>query len=119
MFADLAYAMGGGAGQGAGQAGGGGGLAAIAPLVIMFIIFYFLLIRPQQKKAKAHRELLGNLKKGDRVITSGGLFGEVTGLTDTTLTIEIAPKIRVKVARSHVAGLAGSGQALPEPEPKK
>jgi preprotein translocase subunit YajC len=114
MLVDLAYAMTGGAGGGGAE--GGGGLAALAPLIIMFVIFYFLLIRPQQKKAKEHRNLLTSLKKGDRVITNGGLYGEITGLTDTTLTLEIAPKIRVKVARSHVAGIASQGQQQSQPQ---
>lgn len=117
MFTDLAYAMSGApGGEGAQQ---GGGLMTMLPLVLMFVIFYFLLIRPQQKKAKEHRNLLGNLRKGDKVITNGGLYGEITGLTDTTLTIEIAPKIRVKVARSHVAGLAAGGQQQAQPAPKE
>ena len=116
MFTELAYAM---APQaGGGEAGGGGGLAALAPLAIMFVIFYFLLIRPQQKKTKEHRNMLGNLKKGDRIITNGGIYGEITGLTDTMVTVEIAPKIRIKVARSHVAGMTGAGQASAPTEEK-
>jgi preprotein translocase subunit YajC len=99
----LAYAMGGGGtGGGAGQ---GGGLGAFLPLILMFAIFYFLLIRPQQKKAKQHKELLSSIKKGDRVISSGGLHGVVTGLTDDIVTMEIAPKIRVKVSRGSISGL--------------
>ena len=100
---DLAYAM--GAGGGASQ---GGGFGAMVPLILMFAIFYFLLIRPQQKKQKAHRQLLGDLKKGDRVITSGGLYGRITGSTDTVVTLEISEKVRVKVGRSNIAGLAQS-----------
>jgi len=75
---------------------------------LMFAIFYFLLIRPQQKKQKAHRQLLGDLKKGDRVITSGGLYGRITGLTDTVVTLEISEKVRVKVGRGNIAGLTRS-----------
>jgi len=118
MFADVAYALSGAPGGSAGG-GSGGGLAALAPLVIMFVIFYFLLIRPQQKKAKSHRDLLSNLRKGDRIITNGGLYGQVTGLTDTVVTVEIAPKIRVKVARSHVAGLAASPESVSAPAETK
>ena len=99
----LAYAMGGG---GAGGAGGQGGtFSAFIPLILMFAIFYFLLIRPQQKKAKHHRELLGSLKKGDKVVSSGGLHGIITGLTDDVVTMEISPKVRVKVSRSSIAGV--------------
>jgi preprotein translocase subunit YajC len=107
MFESLAYAMSGGAGEGGAQ---GGGFAALLPLILMFVIFYFLLIRPQQKKAKEHRNMLSNLNKGDRVVTNGGLYGEITGITDTMVTMEIAPKIRVKVARSHIGAMAGPTQ---------
>ncbi len=105
---DIAYAMGtsGGAGQPA------GGLTPLIPMILMFVIFYFLLIRPQQKKQKEHREMIDNLKKGDRIITGGGLHGRITGVSDTTLTVEIAEKVRVKVNRASVAGLA---QSTPQP----
>ncbi len=103
----LAYAMGGG---GAGGAGGqGGGFGAFIPLILMFAIFYFLLIRPQQKKAKQHRQLLSSLKKGDRVVSSGGLHGVITGLTDDVVTMEIAPKVRVKVSRGSISGALNKG----------
>jgi preprotein translocase subunit YajC len=99
----------GGAGQGA------GGFSGFIPLILMFVIFYFLLIRPQQKKTKEHREMISNLKKGDRIITSGGIHGQITGLDDTTLTVEIADKVRVKVARSNVGGkIPSASQAQPE-----
>ena len=102
MF-DLAYAMGtGGAGGGA---GGSGGLSAFLPLIIIFAIFYFLLIRPQQKKAKLHKQLLADLRKGDKVVSSGGLHGVITGLTSDVITMEISPKVRVKVSRGSVAGV--------------
>ena len=99
----LAYAMGTGGGSGAG--GQGGGFGAFIPLILMFAIFYFLLIRPQQKKAKQHREMISAIKKGDRVVSSGGLHGVVTGITDDVVTMEVAPKVRVKVSRASVAGL--------------
>ena len=73
------------------------------PLILLFGIFYFLLIRPQQKRQREHRELLAQLKKGDQVITSGGLYGRITGLTDTVVTLEITEKVRVKVARSQIS----------------
>ncbi len=109
---NIAYALGqGGAGQ-----GGSGGFSAFIPLILMFVIFYFLLIRPQQKKNKDHRAMISNLKKGDRIITSGGIHGRITGASDTTLTVEIAEKVRVKVSRGNVSGLAQSAQPAP---PKK
>ena len=107
----VAHAMGVGGGAGGGQ---GGSFTAMIPLLLMFAIFYFLLIRPQQKKQKKHRELLGSLKKGDRVVTSGGLHGKITGMTETVITLEIAEKVRVKVGRGFVSGLAST-----EPEAKK
>lgn len=103
----LAYAM----GTGGGGAGGeGGGFGAFIPLILMFAIFYFLLIRPQQKKAKQHKQLLASLKKGDRVVSSGGLHGLITGIADDVVTVEIAPKVRVKISRGSISGVAGKGQ---------
>lgn len=99
---DIAYAMGGDA-----IAGGAKGMGAFIPLILMFVIFYFLLIRPQQKRAKQHREVLKNLRKGDTVVTSGGIHGRITGLTDTIVTLEIADKVRIKVSRGQIAGLGG------------
>ena len=107
-FIGCAYAMGGAGGTGA-EGGQAGGFMGFLPLIIMFAIFYFLLIRPQQKKAKQHKEMLGALKKGDRVISSGGLHGMVTGLTEDIVTMEIAPKVRVKVSRGSVSGIMPKG----------
>lgn len=101
---DIAYAM----GQ-TGQGGEGGGFAAFVPIILMFVIFYFLLIRPQQKKAKTHQEMISNLKKGDRVITNGGIYGVITGLDESTATIEIAEKVRIKVSRPSIAALNEPG----------
>jgi preprotein translocase subunit YajC len=112
---NIAYAMGpGGAG---GE--GGGGFSTFIPLILMFVIFYFLLIRPQQKKTKEHRQMVSNLRKGDRIVTSGGLHGRITGLSDTILTVEIADKVRVKIARGNVGALnQASAQAQPQPQVK-
>jgi preprotein translocase subunit YajC len=103
---DIAYAFGQAGGTAA--SGSNGGLLAtpLVPIILMLGVMWFFLIRPQQKKQKEHREMLGSLKKGDRIITSGGLYGRITGITDATLTLEIADKVRVKVSRAHVAGLA-------------
>ena len=94
----IVYAMGAGAGQGE-----GGGFSAIVPLLLMFAIFYFLLIRPQQKKAKEHREMISNLKKGDRVVTSGGIHGRITSLDESTVAVEIADKVKVKILRGNIS----------------
>ena len=85
-------------------AGGPQGLMSFLPLVLIFVVFYFLLIRPQQKKAKEHQEFIANLKKGDEVLTSGGLQGKITGLTDRVATLEIADNVRVKIARPYILG---------------
>ncbi|MFH1992903.1 MAG: preprotein translocase subunit YajC [Pseudomonadota bacterium] len=98
----IVYAMGQG---GADAVQGTGGFTSFVPLILMFVIFYFLLIRPQQKKAKEHREIIKNVKKGDRIITSGGIHGRVTAVGETTMTVEIADKVRVKLARGNVAAL--------------
>jgi len=110
---DIAYAL----GQGGAGGEGAGGFAGFIPLILMFVIFYFLLIRPQQKKTKEHRAMIGNLKKGDRIITSGGIHGRITGMDEATLTVEIADKVRVKVARGNVSGL--SQPAAPSQPDKK
>ncbi|MDD3581503.1 MAG: preprotein translocase subunit YajC [Desulfobacca sp.] len=107
---DLAYAMTGAQGGGA---QGGNALWTFLPLILVFVIFYFLLIRPQQKKAKEHRQFLENIKRGDRVVTSGGLYGEVTGIADQTVTMEIAPKIRVRIGRGYIAGFAPKEASKP------
>jgi len=105
----VAYAMGGSPGGGA----GGGGLMGLLPILLMFVIFYFLLIRPQQKQASKQRDFIKNLKVGDRVVAAGGIHGEVKGLTDTTITLEIADKVRVKVTRSAVSG-SSQDAAVPD-----
>ena len=71
-------------------------------LIILFVIFYFLLIRPQQKKAKEHREMLSKMEKGDMVITSGGIHGTITGVADEAVTVEIAENVKVKVSREYI-----------------
>ncbi len=115
---DIAYAMG-QAGGAAGQGGGGLLGSPIFPIILMLGIMWFFLIRPQQKKQKEHREMLNSLKKGDRIITSGGLHGRITGITETTLTLEIADKVRVKVSRGHVAGtVQANAPAAPEKKEK-
>ena len=86
------------AGAQGGQAGGG--LMGFLPIIILFAIFYFLLIRPQQKKAKEHREMIAGLKKGDRVITAGGIYGVIQSIDDSTIGLEIAEKVKIKIARA-------------------
>jgi preprotein translocase subunit YajC len=85
----------------------GGGLALVtqlAPLLLIFGVFYFLLIRPQQKKQKEHKALLSALKRGDRVLTAGGILGKVTQVKDGVdeVEVEIAPNVRVSVLRGTI-----------------
>jgi preprotein translocase subunit YajC len=99
----LAYAMG-GAGQG-GAGAQGGDMHFIIVMAAIFAIFYFLLIRPQQKRQKELKSMIENLGHGDTVITTGGLHGKITGLTDQIVTLEISDKVRVKVSRANVAAI--------------
>lgn len=99
---DFAYAMGAPGGAGA---GGGGDVSFIIMMVILFAIFYFLMIRPQQKKQKEIRDMIANLTHGDVVVTSGGIIGKITGLTEGEVTLEVADKVRIKVARNFVAAV--------------
>jgi preprotein translocase subunit YajC len=80
-------------------------LISFLPLVLVFIIFYFLLIRPQQKKSKEHQQMLSKIKKNDEVMTSGGIYGKVTALTDTIVTLEIAPNVRIRVNRPQISAV--------------
>ena len=102
----LAFAMGGAPGGATG--GAGGGMAAfqqIIPLVFMFAIFYFLLIRPQQKKAKEHKALLESMKKGDNVITAGGVHGKITAVENELVTLEVANNVNIKITKSYIASI--------------
>ncbi len=85
------------------------------PLILIFLVFYFLLIRPQQKKAKEHQSYLANLKRGDKVITGGGIYGQITGLTDNAVTLEIADNVRIKVSRAAIAGSAVEAEKVAAP----
>mgnify|MGYP001556121076 CR=1 FL=1 len=76
--------------------------AQAMPLLLMFAVFYFLLIRPQQKRQREHQEMLSRLKKGDRVVTGGGLIGTVVALTDAELTVELTDRVKVNVVRAQV-----------------
>lgn len=73
-------------------------------MLLMFVVFYFLLIRPQQKRAKEHASMLGAIKKGDKVVTRGGIIGKVTGVQDDVLIVELQEKVRVQVKKSYIDG---------------
>lgn len=87
------------------EGGGAEGFLALGPLVIMFVIFYFLLIRPQQKRQKTLKEMINNLKRGDKVVTTGGLYGTVVGLEDSCIQLKIADQVKVKVSRGAISGM--------------
>ena len=99
MFATNAYAM---AGNASGQQGGG--MEGIFMLLIMFGIFYMLLIRPQQKRAKQHKELVEGLKSGDQVVTAGGIHGKIVAVEDKFLTLEISAGVKIKINRNSILG---------------
>lgn len=91
--------------QGPGGGGGGGLLLSLVPFLLIFVIFYFLLILPQQKRQKQLREMLASLKKGDKVVTSGGLWGTVSNIGKQTVTLQVADNTKVKVQREHITRL--------------
>lgn len=115
MLISPAYAQG---------AGGMDGMAAqILPIVLIIGVFYFLIIRPQQKKQKAHREMLTALHRGDRIVTSGGLVGTITKVTsDTELMVEISEGVKVRVMRGMISDVMSKTEARgakDDEEPKK
>jgi len=111
-MADLAYA----------QTGGGGApspFIQILPIALVGVVFYFLLIRPQQQKTKAHREMIGNLKRNDEIITAGGLYGRVIEVAERIVTVEIAPNIRVRIDRPRIDEVVPSGKTEKSSGPDK
>ncbi|MBI1206958.1 MAG: preprotein translocase subunit YajC [Azospirillum sp.] len=110
MFVSTAYAQGAAAPAGA----PGFDVMSFLPLVLIFVVFYFLLIRPQQKKMKEHKSMIENIRRGDRIVTGGGIIGTVTRVgTDDEVTIEIAEGVRVRAVKSTV------NLVLAKPEPAK
>jgi preprotein translocase subunit YajC len=98
MFVSTAYA------QTAAPAGASDMLVQFLPLILIFVVFYFLLIRPQQKKMKEHKAMLGSIRRGDRVVTGGGIIGTVTKVgPDEELQVEIAENVKVRCLRSTVS----------------
>ncbi len=83
-------------------------LFSLLPLILIFVVFYFLLILPQQKKQKQHQQLLNSLKKGDRVITSSGIYGTIANLKENIVSLVIADGVKVDIERSHILSKVGS-----------
>ena len=106
MFISPAYAQ---------AAGGGGGsdfFIQLLPLVLIFVVFYFLIIRPQQKKVKEHKAMIDALKRGDRIVTSGGMIGTVQRVVnEREAVVEIADGVRVRIIRSMVAEILAKSEA--------
>ena len=96
---DIAYA------QAAPGAAGPGPIITILPFILIFVIMYFMVIRPQQKKAREHQDMLGKLKRNDEVMTSGGIYGKVIDLKETVVTVEVAPNVRIRVHRPQISAV--------------
>lgn len=90
---------------------GGGGFLAFLPFILIFVIIYFLMLRPQQKRQKAHQRLLTELKKGDRVVTNGGMFGTIAGFNEkeNVVVLKIDDNTKVELLRSSIAGRVEKG----------
>jgi preprotein translocase subunit YajC len=95
------------------QAGGGAGgsdfLVQLFPLILIFVVFYFLLIRPQTKRAKEHREMIGKLSTGDEVVTNGGVLGRITEVSDSFVTLQVASGVAIQVQKFQIAQLMPKG----------
>jgi preprotein translocase subunit YajC len=99
--------------QGTGAGGGGDFLVQLFPLILIFVVFYFLLIRPQQAKARQHREMLGGVKRGDRVVTGGGIIGLVTKvISDNEIQVELAEGVRVRIIKATVTDILTRGESV-------
>ena len=98
MFVTPAFAQ--AAGGGAGAAGG---LISFVPIILIFGIMYVLMIRPQQKKVKDHKALVASVRRGDQIVTAGGLIGKVTKVGDAEVEVELAPNVKVRVVRSTIS----------------
>jgi preprotein translocase subunit YajC len=96
--------------QGGGAAAGPSPIVSMLPIVLMFVILYFLLIRPQQKRAREHETMVGNLKRNDEIVTSGGIYGRIHGIADNVLTVEIAPNVRIRLERAQVSRVVATAK---------
>ena len=108
MFITQAFAQSGGAAA----TGPGGMLIQFAPIIVIFVIMYFLILRPQQTKAKVHREMVTNLRRGDTIVTAGGLIGKVAKVDDGEVLVELAEGVRVKVVRGTISEVRAKGEPV-------
>jgi preprotein translocase subunit YajC len=98
-----------------GTSGGSDFLIQLVPILLMFVIFYMLLLRPQQQKVKLHRAMVANLRRGDTVVTSGGIIGKVTKVRDDNeIEVEIADNTRVRVVKATVSEVRAKGEPVKE-----
>ncbi len=95
--------------QAAGAPAQGSPWSTVIMLVVFFAIFYFLLIRPQSKRAKAHREMVAALAVGDEVVTTGGIMGKIDAVDETAITVEIASNVKIKVQKAAIASVLPKG----------
>ena len=108
MFISPALAQTGGTG------GGFGGIEGLLPFILIAVVFYFLLIRPQQKRQKDHKTMVANVRRGDRVVTAGGIIGTIAKVpSETELIVEIAEGVKVKIARGTISELLTKSQPAP------
>lgn len=92
-----------------GAEGGGSSPLAFLPFILIFVVFYFLILRPQQKQSKERKRMLSELKRGDEIITSGGIYGKIINVSeDDVITLEVSKGINIKITRSGIAGLQPS-----------
>jgi preprotein translocase subunit YajC len=103
--------------QGQGPAGGGLG-SMLVPMLLIFGVMYLLVIRPQSKRAKETQRMLSELKKGDEVVTSGGVIGRISGIKDTEITLQVQEGVRLRIQRSSVTGRLKTGSDSPKGEAK-
>lgn len=112
MFSSPAYAAAGGA------AGGPGLIMQVLPLILIFVVFWFLLIRPQQKRMKEHRAMVENLRRGDTVVTNGGMVGKIVKVADDEITVEIAEGVRIRQMKSMIAEVRSKTAPAEKPAAK-
>jgi len=89
-------------------------LSSIVPFLLIIVIFYFLILRPQQKRQKERTKLLESIKKGDKIITAGGIHGTVEGLEDKTVLVKVSDSVKLKIERSAVSTIVGVTDTQPE-----
>lgn len=111
MFITPAYA----------QSGAGSGsemIISLLPFILIFVIMYFLILRPQQKRVKTHQEMVKNLRRGDTVVTSGGLIGKIKSVADDEVRVELATNVEVRVIRGTITEVRTKGEPAPANDSK-